>query len=202
MGLIVPQLDRVSRTLIFDPPLTDEELEAFCAESDYRIERTKEGVIEMNPPVGMTTGSGEVEIVSQLRNWWKTHKIGKVLGSSAGFNLPDKSMRSPDAAWISPGRLAGLTAEDRKHFVYRCPDFVVELRSPSDKSLKKLQEKMESWIANGALLGWLIDPDQRRVFVYQPGEPVWEATGPSLAAASPVDGFVMDLESVWECYRD
>ena len=96
--------------------------------------------------------------------------------SSAGFYLPDKSMRSPDAAWISNDRRNQITLEERKKFAYVTPDFIVELMSPSDR-LKPAKDKMEGWIKNGVLLGWLIDPDNEMAYVCKTNGTIEEVKG-------------------------
>ena len=153
------------RSLILDPPLTDAEFEALCAANDLiYFERTREGEILMQSPAGGFTSDGNAEIVSQLRSWWKTHRRGRVFDSSGGFFLPDGSMLNPDAAYVLPHRLKGLTKDDLTGFPRLCPDFVIELLSISD-SVPKAQQKMELWIENGAALGWLIDPYKKSVYV-------------------------------------
>jgi Uma2 family endonuclease len=201
MSLTLPLNIPVMRTLVFDPPLTDEELVTMCADTVARIERTKEGKIEVKAPKGLRSSSCNVEINVQLSSWWMQHRIGKALGTHVGFYLADGSMLSPDAAWISPERLAGLTAKERQGFPYLCPDFVIELLPPSD-SLETLQAKMGLWIANGALLAWLIDPDSKRVLVYRPNAAVREHFGSPLHGDVPIAGFILDLEPLWDCYLD
>ncbi len=111
----------------------------------------------MNRPAGMLTSDGNSEIARQLRNWWITHRRGRVGDSSAGFYLPDGSLLSPDAAYLLPETLAKTAKAELRGFPHICPDFVIELRSPSDR-LATGMEKMERWIENGVKLGWLIDP--------------------------------------------
>ena len=106
-------------------------------------------------------------------------------------------MRSPDAAWVRRSRLNALTADERKKFVPLCPDFVIELRSSTD-SLNLLLEKMQEYLDNGAQLAWLIDPEQRRVYVYRPGEPVQELERPEKISGDPLlSGFELDLREIW-----
>jgi Uma2 family endonuclease len=145
-----------------NPPLTDTEFEALCRESSsIRFERTREGVIRMNPPAGGWTSGGNAEIVHPLLSWWDTHERGRVFEFSVGFRLPDGSILSPDAAYASPQTLSRLPQAELKGFPPVCPDFVIELLSESDR-LRKLRQKIEDWMANGAVLGWLIDPYQCR----------------------------------------
>jgi Uma2 family endonuclease len=188
-----------ARSLVLDPPLTDAELEALCLENDnVQIERTREGVIQMNPPTGEFTSDGNAEIIFQLRSWWKSHKRGKVFDSSGGFYLPDGSMLSPDAAYMTA---ASLKREKRTSgFPRACPDFVIELLSATD-SLARTQQKMQRWIENGTKLGWLVDPYTHLVHVYEPGKEPVAVAGSSVAGTGPVEGFVLDLEEIWHCYE-
>ena len=168
MATLLPIEAETPRSLVLDPPLTDAEFEALCAANDsFRFERTREGEILMYPPAGGFTSGGNAEIVSQFCAWWKTHRRGIVFDCSGGFFLPDGSMLSPDASYVLPHRLKGLTRDDLTGFPRLCPDFVVELLSVSD-SVPKAQQKMERWIENGAALGWLIDPYKKRVWIYEP----------------------------------
>ena len=187
--------------MVFDPPLTDEEFEEMCFSTPgAKLERTKEGTIVVNPPAGLATGDGNSEINFQLRAWWTQHRKGRVCESSTGFFLPDGSMLSADAAYIRPEKLEGLTPRQITRLQHLCPDFVIELLSPSD-SFGKTQEKMERWIANGADLGWLVDPFQQKVFLYERGAEVRVEAGVSLRGSGPVEGFTLDLGEVWKCYR-
>ena len=119
-------------------------------------------------PAGWDTSDKNAEITMQLRRWAKRDGTGRTCDSSGGFVLPNGATRSPDASWVRNDRLAALTAEERAKFLPLCPDFVIELRSPTD-SLSALQAKMREYIENGAQLGWLIDPLEGQVFVNRPG---------------------------------
>jgi Uma2 family endonuclease len=190
-----------ARSLVLDPPLTDAELEALCRENDnVQIERTREGVILMNPPAGLFTGDGNAEIIGQLRDWWKTHRNGRATDSNTGFYLADSAMLSPDAAYVLPEKLKGLSRSELSGFPHLCPDFVIELLSATD-TLPKTQQKMQRWIENGAKLGWLIDPYTHPTHVYEPGKEAISVAGSSVSGTGPVEGFVLDLEEVWHCYE-
>jgi Uma2 family endonuclease len=111
--------------------------------------------------------------------------------------LPNGTVRSPDASWIEKARLEALDAEERRRFISLCPTFVIELRSPTDR-LRYLQEKMQEYLDNGTRLGWLIDPQEKRVQVYSPHLPVVVLESPSQIAGDPVlPGFVLDLSEIW-----
>lgn len=194
--------ETLPRVLILDPPVSDAEFEALCRENgNIRLERTKEGAVRMNPPTGGWTSNGNQEIARQLGNWWAGHEQGRVFESSGGFRLPDGATLSPDASYVSEERLRGLPQGALRGFPRICPDFVIELRSESD-SLDDLKDKMNDWIANGAELGWLIDPYDRQVLVYRRGSTVETVTAGKIAGSGPVAGFVLDLARVWKCYED
>ena len=179
--------------------MTDEQFFEFCQmNQSLRIERDRTGVISIMSPTGSETGNREVNILGQLWSWAEQDGSGLVFSSSAGFKLSNGAERSPDAAWISLERWQGLTLEQQQRFAPICPDFVVELRSPSD-SLKPLQDKMVEYLAEpGCRLGWLIDRHQRRVFVYRSQRDVECLQSPSQICAEPeLSGFMLNLTKVW-----
>ncbi len=164
---------------------------------DLRMELTTEGDLIVMPPAGGESSQRNAEITIQLGSWAKHDGTGATFDSSGGFRLPNGAVRSPDASWVERTRLAALTDEQRRKFLPLCPEFVVELRSPSD-SLNVLQGKMQEYLENGAKLGWLIDPENKRVYVYRPGEPVRELKNPESVSGDPVlPGFVLDLREIW-----
>jgi Uma2 family endonuclease len=187
--------------VVLDPPLTDAELEALSIASDwFRLERSREGKILMHPPAGGLTSSGNAEIGAQLHSWWTTHERGMVFDSSGTFFLADGSMLSPDASYVLPHKLKGLTKDKLTGFPRLCPDFVIELLSISD-SLRKARKKMERWIENGATLGWLIDPCRKKVYVYEPGSQAATVSGNVVHRKGPVEGFVFNLDRLWRRYE-
>lgn len=171
----------------------------FCQlNSDLRIERTAHGEVLIMPPTGGETGSRDAEVVTQLRIWARQDGTGVAFGSSTGFDLPNGATRSPDASWVERSRLEILTAEQKQKFLPLCPDFVIELRSPSDR-LDDLKKKMQEYIDNGSRLGWLLDPNNRRVYVYRPASQVESLENlQSISAAPVLDGFTLDLSRAWE----
>lgn len=179
--------------------LTDEQFFELCQlNSDLRLERTAEGDIVVMPPTGGETSNRNGEITRQLGNWTKRDGTGAAFESSAGFKLPSGADRSPDAAWVSHERLAQLSPEEKRKFVPLCPDFVIELISPTD-SLAATQAKMIEYIENGARLGFLIHPDARRVYVYRPGATVEELKDIAEVSGEPeLPGFTLDLCEIWE----
>jgi Uma2 family endonuclease len=178
--------------------LSDDQFFEFCQlNRDLRIERTAEGELIIMPPVGFDSGDREAEITTQLRNWAKREGTGTAFGPSTGFRLPNRANRSPDASWVRHSRSKDLTAEQRNKFAPICPDFVVELRSETDR-LKKLRDKMEEYIENGAELGLLIDPIQRKVHIYRRDKSPEILDNPQSVDCGPtLPGFVLDLLDVW-----
>jgi Uma2 family endonuclease len=181
------------------PPMTDAEFEAFCSEHpDVFIEVTAEGEILIMPPNYWRTGIQNAYIAKQLAIWADSNDTGKPIDSSGGFRLPNGARRSPDASWISRQRIAAVQSKGKGRSWGLCPEFVIELRSETDR-LPVLRRKMREWVDNGALLAWLIDPERRTVEVYRPGRDAEILTGiESVSGTGPVDGFILDLKPVWE----
>jgi Uma2 family endonuclease len=178
--------------------LTEHQFFDFCQQNaELRIERTATGDLELLPLVGGTTSYRNAVITARLCHWESGDGTGISFDASCGFILPNGAMRSPDAAWVRRSRLQSLTAEEKQRFLPLCPDFVVEIRSPTD-SLPVLHRKMEEYIANGAQLGWLLDPTGRRAYIYRPGLPIEQLDSPTEISADPeLPGFVLDLQAIW-----
>lgn len=178
--------------------LTEDQFFALCQlNRDLRIERNAEGEWLIMPPAGGGTGRREAEIIFQLAQWAKRDRTGLVYSPSTGFRLANTAVRAPDAAWVLRSRLDAIPAEQQEKFLPLCPDFVLELRSPTDR-LADVQAKMVEYLANGARLGWLIDPEHRHVYVYRPDAPVARLDRPETVAGDPVlPGFVLDLREIW-----
>ena len=173
------------------PGITDAQFQELCERYEhYRVEYTAEGEFLIMPPTDPPTGIRNAEIKAQLRNWARPEGKGSVADSSTGFVLNTGARRSPDSAWISHARLRRKPA---------CPEFVIELLSPSDRR-NKLHAKMLEWIAGGVELGWLIDPRTRSVAIYRAGaaEPETRTGISSIAGEGPIAGFTLDLEPIWE----
>jgi Uma2 family endonuclease len=197
MNVALPEIDQPVR-LRFERPMTDEELMRFCAANEMvRVERDANGELILMSPTGTGTGRTNSELNLQLALWARETNSGATFDSNAGFTLPDGSMRSPDAAWIAWPRWNALTKEEQDGFAPICPEFVIELRSPSD-SLSELQAKMRLWVANGAEVAWLVDPSRKTVEVYRPGREAEVLEGGSAVEGDgPVAGFVLELGRVW-----
>jgi Uma2 family endonuclease len=206
MGEIAPK--QPLETDFGEPPLviklrpviemTDDQLLEFSSlNPDLRIELNAQGELIIMPPIGGNAGQREAEITMQLRLWAKRDGTGVTFSSSTGFRLPNKAVRSPDAAWVSYERLAALSAKQRKKFIPLCPDFVIELRSSTDR-LATVKDKMEEYLKTGAKLGWLIDADRKCAYVYKPGVPVEVQQAPTTLSGDPIlPGFVLDLREIW-----
>jgi Uma2 family endonuclease len=188
-------------TLRFGPKarLTDELFETLAAENpDLRLERTARGDIEIMAPAWADSSGKNGELTYQLFHWSKNQGrgLGIPFDSSLGAVLPNTAIRGPDAAWITQVRWDALTPEKREKYLKFCPDFVAELRSPSD-SLSHLRKKMREYIAQGARLGWLIDPKRRKVEIYRPGRDVEVRDRPeTLSGEEVLPGFVLDLGGI------
>ncbi|GAA4053652.1 Uma2 family endonuclease [Hymenobacter glaciei] len=175
--------------------LTDEEFYQFCADNrDQRIERDANHQITIMPPTNSETGASNSEINYQLAYWNRQHQLGKTFDSSTGFTLSTGAMLSPDASWIASDNWNALSPEDRRGFARICPDFVVELLSPTDR-LTDTMRKMEHWLEAGAKLGWLIAPGTESVYIFEPGQPVRPVVGfdQELVAGPVLPGFALEL---------
>ncbi len=179
--------------------LSPEQFYEFCLiNHEWRIERTAEGDLRIMALAGGGTGSRNTIITLMLTTWALQDGTGVAFDSSTGFTLPNGATRSPDAAWVQRARLAVLTADQKEKFLPLCPDFVLELRSPSD-DLGSVQEKMQEYLDNGARLGWLIDPSARQVYVYRPSVTAERVDDPPSVCGDPeLPGFVLELTPIWE----
>ena len=178
--------------------LSDNAYWDFCmANPDLRIERTMGREIVILPPVGGEAAYRSTQVTCELHQWAEREESGKGFGPTVHFLLPDGSGLSPDAAWVSNAALNTLTKQERKKFLRLAPEFVVEVRSPSD-NLDIAKTKMQQWIVNGVQLAWLIDGDAKTVYVYRKGRPMRSRRGiTELAGEGPVQGFVLNLTTIW-----
>ena len=178
-------------------PITDEQFYQLCvANRELKLERTAKGDLIIMPPTGGITGNRNFKLAQQLANWADTDGTGIGFDSSTCFKLPKGGERSPDAAWISLEKWNLLTPEQQEKFPPICPDFIIELRSPSD-SLKPLQEKMQEYIDNGCRLGWLINRQNRQVEIYRQGQEKQTLENPpTLSGEDILPGFVLNLKLI------
>ena len=177
--------------------MTPNEFWDFCTENDLRAELTKGGEVIIVPPTGFESGDINSELNFQLRGWAKQDKTGNVADSNAGFLLPNGAVYSPDASWTLSTRVNEFSEEKRRKFLPLCPDFVLELRSPSD-TLSELTDKMNEYLENGARLGWLIDPQTKQFHVYRPNrEPEILQNPVRVSGEDVLVGFELDLNEIW-----
>lgn len=178
-------------------PFSDDEFAEYCAQyPELRIEMNSDGEMMIRLPVVSKGGRRNFNLTGQFFIWVQHDGSGVGFDSSTGFTLPNGAKRSPDLSWIKRERWKALSEEEKNDFAPICPDFVVELRSRSDR-LRHLQEKMEEYMENGAKLGWLIDPRERRVHIYRVGAEVQVLEGPSEISGDPLlTGFVLKLDGI------
>lgn len=169
-----------------------------AANRDLRLERTATGRLIVNPPTGWETGERNFSLTVQFGIWRGGQaEPGKAFDSSTGFTLPNGAISSPDLSWVSQARWDALRPEQKGTFPTICPDFVVELRSNSD-TFKSLQDKMKEYMDNGAKLGWLIDPKNRRIEVYRGKKTAEMLTAPNnISGETVLPGFVLNLRQIW-----
>lgn len=181
------------------PPMNDDQFAEFCAEHpELFFEMTADGELIVMPPAFSLTGIRNGEIGRQLGNWSIEDGKGQFTDSSAGFVLPNGARRAPDAAWTAKDRLRQLVeSEQFEKFWHLAPDFVIELRSTTDR-LPVLRAKMREWIDNGAQLAWLIDPERRAVEIFRPNQdPETLLDSESVSGEGALSGFTLKLARIW-----
>jgi len=179
--------------------LSEQEFYDFCRlNPELRIELTSDGDLIIMPPTGMKTGNRNALLTYYTTAWAIKDGTGLIFDSSSVVTLPNGAKRSPDVSWIRKERWERLSEAEQDRFSPICPDFIVELRSPTD-AVKTLQAKMQEYIENGAQLGWLIDPFERKVYVYQPDQPVKVLDDPAtVSGESVLSGFTLDVQEIWK----
>ncbi|MCF2147973.1 Uma2 family endonuclease [Desmonostoc muscorum LEGE 12446] len=178
--------------------LTREQFYQLCEENpDLKLERNAQGELILMPPTGGETGRSNVNLILQVASWNEQNQLGEVFDSSTGFTLPNGADRSPDVSWMEKSRWEALTKEQREKFIPLCPDFVIEIMSPSD-TLKKVQDKMNEYKSNGCRLGWLLNRKKKEVEIYRPGQEVEVLKLPqNLSGENVLPGFVLNLQKIW-----
>jgi Uma2 family endonuclease len=196
----------VTSTIEFSPSLTinlstlkltSEQFQEICATNrDLRLELNSNGEMIVLAPTGWGTSKQNVKLIVQVDIWNEKTELGETFDSSGGFILPNKAQRSPDVAWVEKSRIAAINP-DPNNFLPLAPDFVIELRSATDR-LGKVQEKMQEYQANGVRLGWLIDAQNQRVEIYRAsGEPEILEAPMQLSGEDVLPGFTVDLTKIW-----
>lgn len=178
--------------------LTDEQFYQICQNNpELRFERAATGELIIMPPTGSGTGKRNFSLLGQLWSWAEKDGAGVGFDSSTGFKLPNGADRSPDAAWMQIDRWNALTTEQQEGFAPIAPDFVIELRSRTD-DLATLQAKMREYLENGVRLGWLIDPQTRKVEIYRSQQPAEILESPAtLSGEGVLPGFVLELKQIF-----
>lgn len=178
--------------------LTNKQFDKLCELNDpLYFERTSEGDLVIMTPTGGGTGNRNFELTIDFGVWARADGTGIGFDSSTLFVLPNGAIRGPDVSWIRRSRWEALTSEQQEAKSPICPDFVIELRSRSDR-LPYVQAKMQEYIDNGAELGWLIDPYEKTVYIYRPGQPVERLDNPETVSGDPVlPGFVLEVRTLW-----
>lgn len=196
-----PDYTMTAITLNLNPiiKLNPEQFYQLCQENpDLKLERSSQGELIVMPPTGGETGKRNLTTSAQLWLWNEQTQLGETFDSSTGFTLPNKADRAPDASWVEKSRWEALTPEEREKFIPLCPDFVIELLSPSD-NLKKTQEKMQEYIENGCRLGWLINRKKREIEIYRPNREVEILIAPqTISGENVLPGFVLNLQKIWD----
>jgi Uma2 family endonuclease len=179
--------------------VSDEEFAELCRlNPELQLERTSEGDLVIMSPTGGKTGRRNAKLTVAFGVWAEKDGTGQVFDSSTLFTLPNTAKRSPDVAWVRNDRWNALSNQEQEQFPPLCPDFVVELRSKTDLP-GALKEKMEEYISNGAELGWLIDPLERKVHIYRAGTHAEVLEDPREVSGEPLlEGFVLNLQSIWD----
>lgn len=179
--------------------LTDDQFYELCQlNRDLKIERTATGELIVMPPTGGESGKRNADLITDLNIWNRQTKDGVVFDSSTGFKLPNGADRSPDASWVRRDRWQALTPKQRKKFLPLCPDFLIELASETDKS-EELRRKMQEYLDNGLRLGWLIDPKNKKVEIYRPGQDVEVLRlATTLSGEDVLPGFVLELQPIFD----
>jgi Uma2 family endonuclease len=180
------------------PRMTQDEFWRFCQRNpELNVELNADGDLIFYSPTGAGTGHRNIALSRYLDEWAERDGGGLAFDSSTLFVLPNGAERSPDAAWVRRDRWDTLSTEQQEQPAPLCPDFVVELMSPSDR-LAETQAKMDEYLANGARLGWLIDRKNHTVHVYRPGRPVEILPDPASVSGDPeLPGFVLDLRRIF-----
>ena len=190
-----------SLTLNLNPiiKLTQEQFYKLCETNpELKLERNAQGELIVMPPTGGETGRSNVNLIFQVARWNEDNLLGEVFDSSTGFTLPSGADRSPDVSWVEKSRWDALSKEEKEKFIPLCPDFVIEIMSPSDY-LKKLQNKMQEYIENGCHLGWLINRKQQEVEIYRQGKNVEVLKLPQTVSGEDIlPEFVLSMQKIWE----
>jgi Uma2 family endonuclease len=199
--LSLPKKTKIMKLLVNPVHIdfSEDEFFEFCvANKEIRIERNRKGQLIITPPTGLAKTFENSDISANLWNWNRKYGLGKVSDSNGGYTLPNGAMYAPDVAWISNERWATVAPADRKKFAHICPNFVIELMSESD-SLIQAKAKMEEWLENGVQLGWLINPKERKTYIYREnGERIIQDFQQKLSGEKVLPNFELDLNDIFK----
>lgn len=193
-------LDYLPAVLDFSPlRLSEEQFDNLARnQPDLNIELTAEGELVILAPTTIDTGWKNADLIFFVNQWSRNTKNGKVFDSSSLFTLPNGAKRSPDVAWVTGTRWNALPEEEKNRFAHLAPDFVIELRSKSDR-LYDIQDKMAEYRANGVRLGWLIDPFEKRVHIYRANGEIEVLDDPETVSGEDVlPGFELPVREIWQ----
>ena len=181
-----------------EAPMTEDELLSFCRlNKGFEIACDPDGTLRVMTPAGARTSRLNIYLNRELDLWAEADGRGIAFGSDLGVRFPDRAMRAPDAAWTSKERYEALDKAAQERFLPFCPEFVAELRSPTDR-VSQTEAKMDFWMSRGAQLGWLIDPHRKLVMVYRPGQEPETLSEPAmLHGEDPIQGFSLDMQRFW-----
>lgn len=197
---LTPSLDH--RPLLLDVShvaltVTPEAFDQLCVDNpDLRLELTKDGTLIVMAPTGGESSEKNFDLVMEVGLWNRQTKLGRTFDSSCGYDFTalGGGKVSPDLSWIETSRLEGV---DIVGFIPVVPDFVIELRSATDL-LKPLREKMQEYQRLGVRLGLLINPQNRQVEVYRPGQSAMMlASPPAVDCGDVMPGFVLNMDWIW-----
>ncbi len=181
-------------------PISDRQFQQLCVQNpELKFETNAKGELIVMSPTGSETGERNADLIYQIQHWnIQSGKPGKVFDSSTGFKLPNGAKRSPDLSWIANIRWNTLTKEQKRGFAPIAPDFVIELMSPTD-NLLDVQQKMEEYMSCGVKLGWLINPDERRVEIYRLAKEKEVLNNPSnLSGEDILPNLIVDLSDIFD----
>ena len=178
--------------------ISEDQFFQLCGDnSDLFMELTAQKELVIMSPNGLKSGWRDTMLATELMIWARKDGTGIAFGPSAGYTLPNGAVRGPDASWIRRHRLSVFTDEELEKFAHICPDFAAEIASPSN-TVAELKVKMEEYLANGAQLGWLIDPYHTRVYIYRSGKAVDVLENPTMISGDPVlNGFTFNVAEIW-----
>lgn len=164
--------------VVLQNPLSREEFIALAGQfPELRMEREADGKVTVMSPVKKGSGRRESGVIFFVFLWYYQNRKGEVYSSSTGIELPNGAVKSPDCAWVSDERLAGLPEDADENFLQVMPDFLVEVRSSTDRIASLKKKMVNVWMKNGVRLAWLIDPYMEKAWIYREGQPVEELSG-------------------------